>query len=363
MYLSRWPMKKKGKYDFRFRIYHTSSKMKTTLYKTSAVFLILVCLGIQGSKAQQTQQYYYNPEGGKYIHANAQCDTIDPKYWPKMKAITVIELNSDNFKELHFCEYCAVDQEQQKEEQKNEIIYINANGGIYYHKTDTCEMISDEDRRHLLGISYQDFLLSEWAYQIPCEICYSIQEQRIALDSLNLKDYYKQLLNQNKEKISLTEANTYIAGQEIKSGLFTIEVTEKNNADLIITRTTGEKQLFQIDGPGEYSFALFDGDELSFTGIAEIHEFRGELLFQKKEEKSMIIKNGRYLLNAQFPAFSYRIKPDNVENSYIVLTTEKRDGEIESEKIELAPYEEYLLDVKSGDYRFIEIVNCVISIK
>ena len=39
MYLSRWSTKMKGKYDFRFRIYHTSIKMK---YKSFILLLAAV---------------------------------------------------------------------------------------------------------------------------------------------------------------------------------------------------------------------------------------------------------------------------------------------------------------------------------
>lgn len=40
MYLSRWSMKKKGKYDFRFRIYHTRY-YDIIMYITSIVFTLI----------------------------------------------------------------------------------------------------------------------------------------------------------------------------------------------------------------------------------------------------------------------------------------------------------------------------------
>ena len=48
---------------------------------------------------------YYNPRGGTYYHAVADCASVKKKFLP-LTAITYEELNSDEFKKLKLCPYC-----------------------------------------------------------------------------------------------------------------------------------------------------------------------------------------------------------------------------------------------------------------
>lgn len=50
---------------------------------------------------------YYNPDGGKYYHADNKCETINEKFYDKMKSTEFSELSSnDALKELRACLKC-----------------------------------------------------------------------------------------------------------------------------------------------------------------------------------------------------------------------------------------------------------------
>lgn len=53
--------------------------------------------------------YYYNPDGGQYIHADPQCDTISSKYWPIMEQISLDCLKEPEYKTMRLCATCCVE--------------------------------------------------------------------------------------------------------------------------------------------------------------------------------------------------------------------------------------------------------------
>lgn len=57
----------------------------------------------EGSEAAQI--VYYNPDGGKYYHAKANCSTVQESDWP-LTGIYYSELNTNKYKNLRRCPKC-----------------------------------------------------------------------------------------------------------------------------------------------------------------------------------------------------------------------------------------------------------------
>lgn len=80
--------------------------MKITQHKAIVALSLLLSLIGQTSIAEQRKQYYFNPDGGKYIHTNARCSTISSKYWPIMQNITLDDLKKQEYRDLRLCSKC-----------------------------------------------------------------------------------------------------------------------------------------------------------------------------------------------------------------------------------------------------------------
>lgn len=81
-------------------------------YKTNTVIVLLIfvlCLFGQIAHADEEKAYYYNPDGGKYIHSNPQCSTISSKYWPIMEQIALERLKEPEYKEMRLCSTCCAE--------------------------------------------------------------------------------------------------------------------------------------------------------------------------------------------------------------------------------------------------------------
>ena len=68
---------------------------------------LLACT-LLGTAAMAESIYYVNPDGGKYIHADRQCDSMSEKYWAGLESITQEEAARRG---LERCSRCA--QEEQ----------------------------------------------------------------------------------------------------------------------------------------------------------------------------------------------------------------------------------------------------------
>jgi len=56
--------------------------------------------------ADPKMRLYYNSDGGKFYHADAQCSTIDPKYQNKMKSFAYTDLTRSGYAKLKPCTKC-----------------------------------------------------------------------------------------------------------------------------------------------------------------------------------------------------------------------------------------------------------------
>lgn len=315
--------------------------------------------------------YYVNPDGGRYYHAISQCPAIDSKYWNGMIEITGEQLESAEYQKLKKCERCAVkrgekdDRDETSEsslENENIHVFVNSRGGQYYHATEECKAILEEERDVIYEMTKGDFLSSPWSYQVPCELCFSAQEQQRALELLNASDYYQFLVQEKHDEINLTGAGTYRIGKDIPIGLFTFEVEKGKTSEMSILRSKGQTQRFSIQGPGEYSFALFEDDQLTTDGHGMLRGFHDEMMFQKNRSQPVWIQNGRYLICEQMPAFVYQITQRAGLTASVILTEEGRNGEIQTEEIVLKQGEEFILDSGDYSYRFIELINCEVRV-
>ena len=60
--------------------------------------LVVFLLGAVAS----AQTYYYNPDGGRYLHADPHCASIDEQYWDSMA-----EISLEQAQNMGLIEYCA----------------------------------------------------------------------------------------------------------------------------------------------------------------------------------------------------------------------------------------------------------------
>lgn len=74
------------------------------------IMLCLICFSLFVEPyiaAAAEAVYYYNPDGGQYIHADPQCSTISSKYWPIMEQISLEELKDSKLRRL--CATCCIE--------------------------------------------------------------------------------------------------------------------------------------------------------------------------------------------------------------------------------------------------------------
>lgn len=344
-----------------------------------AFILLCVVWAIMGNGvlACAEEAYYVNPDGGRYYHAIANCPAIHPKYWDGMVEITEEERNSEKYKSLFRCETCFASPKPQNmpAQDGDQTVYFNIKEGLYYHSRKDCSAISEKEYSLIFSATLETLRTSPYYYKIPCDVCFLAKDRELAINQMSDSAYFFMLLQDRHQDVSFTEAGTYIAGVHLPTGLFTFDAAQGQTAELSIIRATGESQFFVIEGPGQYSFALFEGDRLTMDGHGKLHDFTKEWLiwdetFNDSEEFNveelsddvLWVKNGRYLFQGQLFPFTYSFSCHDAAGAKIILTQEKRDGSIQNEAVFLQPGESITIDVNEDDYRFVEIINCDIRV-
>lgn len=72
----------------------------------TCAMLVCLCTGYEIAVADESAVYFYNPDGGKYIHTDPQCRTISSKYWPIMEQISLEWLKEEEYKHMMLCPTC-----------------------------------------------------------------------------------------------------------------------------------------------------------------------------------------------------------------------------------------------------------------
>ena len=68
-----------------------------------AFLCVLSCMAV-ADKAENC--YFYNPDGGQYIHEDSRCSTISSKYWPMLKTVSLDQLIGSEYKDKLLCSKC-----------------------------------------------------------------------------------------------------------------------------------------------------------------------------------------------------------------------------------------------------------------
>ncbi len=72
------------------------------------VMLAGLC-GLAGQSVASERTFYYNPDGGEYIHLDPECETISSKYWPIMVEATLDDLRPTGRDGMRLCSTCGVE--------------------------------------------------------------------------------------------------------------------------------------------------------------------------------------------------------------------------------------------------------------
>lgn len=72
------------------------------------VMLAGLC-GLAGQSVASERAFYYNPDGGQYIHLDPECETISSKYWPIMVEATLEDLKAPKLKGMRLCSTCGAE--------------------------------------------------------------------------------------------------------------------------------------------------------------------------------------------------------------------------------------------------------------
>lgn len=144
-------------------------------------------------------QVYYNPEGGQYYHADADCESVKKKFRP-MTGLNYGDLDLPQYAELEPCLTCRP--ERRKSELAKENLergaitqeeylsaltpipypedtlelYYNPNGGKYYHSTANCSSVKAR-YLPLTAFAYGDLDTGDFAKLTPCPYCAPVQRK------------------------------------------------------------------------------------------------------------------------------------------------------------------------------------------
>mgnify|MGYP004507893103 CR=1 FL=1 len=136
---------------------------------------------------------YYNPNGGKYYHSTAECESVKKKFRP-LTALRYADLDLPQYAELEPCLTCRPDARKSEiakanldrgsitqEEYLSALtpiaypedsleLYYNPNGGKYYHSTANCTSVK-ERFLPLSPFSYGELDTGSFAKLTPCPYC------------------------------------------------------------------------------------------------------------------------------------------------------------------------------------------------
>ena len=139
------------------------------------------------------RQLFYNPNGGRYYHADAYCSSVKTKYKP-LSAFTYGELDTSAYLSLEPCTTCQPPRRKTLIAQENLArgaiteaeyqaaltpvdypakalsVYYNPQGGKYYHSTANCSSVK-ERWLPLTAFAYGDLDTSSFKALTPCPYC------------------------------------------------------------------------------------------------------------------------------------------------------------------------------------------------
>lgn len=139
---------------------------KVSISSVLILVLLLLCLifPVFGACATEYAAHaeaslYFNPDGGKYYHADENCASVREKCLP-LTLIPNADLTAEPYALLKACPLCVIDT----------TLYFNPDGGKYYHVDENCASISDK-YLPLTPIPNADLATEPYALLTACPLC------------------------------------------------------------------------------------------------------------------------------------------------------------------------------------------------
>lgn len=79
----------------------------TNKWMKGCLMLAFLCVLPYMAVADREDDYYfYNPDGGQYIHENSRCSTISSKYWHILQPVSLEQLKGSEYRAKMLCSKC-----------------------------------------------------------------------------------------------------------------------------------------------------------------------------------------------------------------------------------------------------------------